>query len=395
MTGRITRRRAGIPRALGKGQQFVRCEEDLVTYTLAALPPLPGGKTTIGKSLNNRGQIVGMSTTLTPNGDHENHAALWNFNPVDENEPVAQPEDLGTLGGHSSEANDVNDEGRIVGQADTAAGERHAFLWLDWLKMIDLGPGIAQGINKDLTIVGIGLDGRDWRAFYMDFPTKPDYFGPAGGQAFSVNDKKEVAGSTLKGALSSSPFFWSKNLGYIEAPIGGGAYSINEVSELVGGPDFGHMFEGAFGWLPGNSVFRLPAPPASIGLASSINENSEIVGHLAAPDQFRSYLWTAKDGYRDINELIDASDQAEWQLQDALRINDHGQIVGVGYHMPSSEWRGYLLRPKTPKSGRPPHYEVHLTIVGNLADGPSVIIFPPIGPVPPGPPLVSWRPKNR
>src|SRR5689334_19062359 len=46
--------------------------------------------------------------------------------------------DLGTLGGASSRAHDVNVFGQVVGESATAAGETHAFFWSRG-RMIDLG----------------------------------------------------------------------------------------------------------------------------------------------------------------------------------------------------------------------------------------------------------------
>jgi probable HAF family extracellular repeat protein len=37
--------------------------------------------------------------------------------------------DLGTLGGNSSGANAINNRGQIVGSSTTTLGERHACLW--------------------------------------------------------------------------------------------------------------------------------------------------------------------------------------------------------------------------------------------------------------------------
>jgi len=47
--------------------------------------------------------------------------------------------DLGTLGGNSSSATDVNARGQVVGLSETESGERHAFLWTTDDGMIDLG----------------------------------------------------------------------------------------------------------------------------------------------------------------------------------------------------------------------------------------------------------------
>jgi len=47
--------------------------------------------------------------------------------------------DLGTLGGSSSIARSINARGQVVGESDTAAGLQRAFLWEAGTGMQDLG----------------------------------------------------------------------------------------------------------------------------------------------------------------------------------------------------------------------------------------------------------------
>ena len=67
--------------------------------------------------------------------------------------------DLGTLGGKSSEAVAINDQGQVIGFSATAKGRNHAFLWREG-KLSDLGvlPGGsasgASAINEHGQIVG-------------------------------------------------------------------------------------------------------------------------------------------------------------------------------------------------------------------------------------------------
>jgi probable HAF family extracellular repeat protein len=66
--------------------------------------------------------------------------------------------DLGTLGGDSSEATDLNESGQVVGISTTSAGQKKAFLWHDG-KMKNLGTlggptSHAARINDSGTVVG-------------------------------------------------------------------------------------------------------------------------------------------------------------------------------------------------------------------------------------------------
>jgi len=91
-----------------------------------------GGDTSGATVVNDEGQVVGESATT---GDHYPHAFFWT--------QKGGMVDLGTLGGTTSRATDVNDEGQVVGESATT-GDRysHAFLWTQKGGMVDLGtPG--------------------------------------------------------------------------------------------------------------------------------------------------------------------------------------------------------------------------------------------------------------
>ncbi len=85
--------------------------------------------------------------------------------------------DLGTLGGHSSNALDINNKGQIVGNSHILNGDSHAFLYdsangmLDLNDFIDPDSGwvltIAYGINDLGQIIGSGEINGQTHAFLM------------------------------------------------------------------------------------------------------------------------------------------------------------------------------------------------------------------------------------
>lgn len=79
--------------------------------------------------MNNRGQI--LVKELTPEGFR---SLLWDGTRL---------QDLGTLGGDSTQAADINEQGQVVGWSQTATGEYHAFLWENG-EMQDLAPFIGD-----------------------------------------------------------------------------------------------------------------------------------------------------------------------------------------------------------------------------------------------------------
>ena len=89
-------------------------------------------------NINDNGSIVGYSGSRT-----NSRAVIW------ENGLVA---DLGTLGGGTAKAVDINNMRQIIGEAETASGQQHPFLWQDG-KMFDLAPALCA----DLAMCSVSL----------------------------------------------------------------------------------------------------------------------------------------------------------------------------------------------------------------------------------------------
>ncbi len=135
---------------------------------MTALPALkdsdfPGAS---ASAINNHNVIVGHSNGITYGIQH---AVMWDAS--------GDIHALGSLGGHSSWAYDINDAGVIVGEALLPDGSRHAFIHRDGV-MRDLNdflpPGSpwtllrADAISDDGRIVGVGHVAGETATFVLE-----------------------------------------------------------------------------------------------------------------------------------------------------------------------------------------------------------------------------------
>jgi probable HAF family extracellular repeat protein len=104
-----------------------------------------GGTFSAVNALNNRGEVVGLSSL---EDDQVFHAFLWT--------PSEGLQDLQTLGGDFAEATEINEAGEVVGWSFTP-GDRatHAFLWRKG-ELTDLGTVGSDPCSQDAAINSAG-----------------------------------------------------------------------------------------------------------------------------------------------------------------------------------------------------------------------------------------------
>ena len=273
-----------------------------VAYTVTDLGP---GK---AYAVNNAGQVVGGSLTMTYNGflysNGVTNTNLWTGGPA--------------IGMNS------------LGQAVGFAGYQ-ACVWSNG-NVTYLGNGIAYGINDSGVVVGTDGNPGQGNAVLWSNGTKTTLGAPYG-CAYAINNAGQVVGNNGTGA-----FLYSNG---VMTNLGSNydAYGINNAGEVVGSCyNQGKAQWDACLWSNG-TVTDIGGIAGAVGpsFASAINNTGQIVGYSGN----LAFLYS-NGVMTDLNNLIDPT--SGWTLEYAGGINDNGQIVGYGI-TPTSGYEAFLLDP--------------------------------------------------
>lgn len=318
-----------------------------------------GGPTAGGIGINASGWVVGDSDIAVPaatpgaGAKRPRHAFLWDGKTM---------QDLGTLGGSTSIALNINASGQIAGTADTADGHTHAVMW-DNGKMIDLGTlggadSFGVSINDAGQVAGWSTTAPGQKpgdpgthAVVWDHGKMTD-LGTLGGpvsRANTINNRGQVAGASIDAAGRLRPFLWQDgtmtDLGALPGYTAGRSATLNNRgdvagwSELTGGVvtnSFSGGSHRAFLYRDGrvNDLGTLPGFEASS--AVGVNDEGWVVGDSShdqppgatattQPVTPHGFIWV--DGtMTDLNDLLEPGSGLE--VRRAIRVNNAGQIAG-------------------------------------------------------------------
>jgi probable HAF family extracellular repeat protein len=320
-------------------------------YEVRDLGALPSGSSTAAQGINDSGKVVGNGSVndANPEGADE-HAFLYSDGTMS---------DLGTLGGHQSLANDINNADKVVGYSSVSGdAAQHAFLYSDGT-MSDLGtlPGysesFAMGINDSGKVVGfsaMSIDVEGHAFLYSDGMMRD--LGTLGGTysfAHDINDAGKVVGyAATSDNAGSHAFLYNgdqmKDLGTLGGSYSN-AYDINDADKAVGsstlrGDAEQHTFLYSGGQM--KDLGTLGEPYTSYSYPNGINNADEVVGQSATSEGIEHPFLYSHGQTSDLNDLIPAD--SGWELLDARDINDYGQIVGHGVNSAGQE-HAFLLTP--------------------------------------------------
>ena len=329
-----------------------QCPVSEVRYTVIDLGTL-GGATSGALDIDEAGRVVGTSATAAG----VSHPFVWQNGVMT---------DLGTLGGPLGTGGAINASGQVTGQSDNAANIRRAYLYSDG-EMIELptlagGEGRGFDLNDAGQVVGISNSVSGWQHGFLydhatgtivDLGTLP---GDNVSYANAINNAGQIAGwSSPVNNTSAARSYLLENGEFVPLGTLGGtrsvAWDLDEAGRVVGWSTLAGDAEfHGFLWDDGamtdlGSLDGLPT------VAAAAHAAGWVVGFSTTPAFAAQRAFVYRDGeMADLNSLIPPD--SGWELVSAYGVNGVGQVVGTGRIGGSTDARAFLASPATVSVGQ-------------------------------------------
>jgi probable HAF family extracellular repeat protein len=249
--------------------------------------------------------------------------------------------DLGTLGGATSYAYVVNDNGEVVGISDISGNtSAHGFYWSSTTGIVDIATlggtfSTALGINDSGQVIGSSsLQGdAESHAFIWTLAGGFHDLGTLGGtfsRAEAVNAFGQVVGeSTLPGDQVVHVFSWTAVGGMVDITPAAvdthfgdtWAYGVNDNGQVVGRAD-----GIAFSWTQAQGFINVTLSCGFCYFGSSataVNAAGQVAGWAVGEDfGVHSFVWSQTTGMTDLGNLGGS-------FSSPSAINSFGQVVGT------------------------------------------------------------------
>jgi probable HAF family extracellular repeat protein len=295
------------------------------------------GNGIVGQHLNGAGQVAVIDESA---GKGTFRPAIWSNGIVF---PLQDPSAKGA-------ARDLNDAPVTVGDV-SGKGFSHAAMWTQAGQLVDLGglfnsdDSHVMGVNAsgDCAMIAIVHDGGQvgQRTFFARGCTNPQNIGQFGGNytfVEGINASGQMTGYSQLTTVSPDQraYLWTNgtmlNLGTCRNTTSSGGLGLNDSGHVVGFCSTNQtMFSGFY--YDGTEMIRIGTLGGKKSVAEAINNADVIVGRSQINS--RTYHAFVLDRGADVHKLHDLQEMLDssgsgWVLDEAIDINDAGQILAHG-----------------------------------------------------------------
>ncbi len=273
-------------------------------------------------AIDNAGRIVGQVG---------GRAFLWDGGAI---------ADLGTLGGGSSAAFGISDNGFVTGGADRLDGSSHTFFYDGAIR--DIGQlGVASSgasVNRAGQVAGTWVDeAGENHAFLYSAGVMRDIgnLGADSARATGINEAGDVVGSSfLEGFTAFQAFLYRGNtitaLGTLGGPSSWAA-DVNNNGQIAGTSYIDEETPHAFLY-EGGVMRDIGSLGGAFTEARGLNDGGWVVGYSTYADDVPGIDFSSAFVYRDgamfdLNLIVERP--GLWSILDAWGINDAGQIAAT------------------------------------------------------------------